>query len=87
MRFFVTGSTQPVIFNRFIKDNADKLKVKGFIRQLLDGKIEIFIEGPIDSITKMAPLCRKGPQHSLIRKVEERPERFQGYPDFRILNF
>jgi len=87
MRFYVSGSIQPVIFNRFIKENADKLKIKGFIRNLQDGRVEIFIEGGIDSITKMAPLCRKGPQHSLVKGIEEKEERYQGFPDFKILNF
>jgi acylphosphatase len=87
IRFFVTGSIQPVIFNNFIKSNADRLGIKGFARRLDNGKMEIFIEGNIDSIEKMVPLCRKGPQHSLIKQVEEKEEHFQGFPSFKILNF
>ena len=87
MRFYVSGSIQPVIFNRFIKENADKLKVRGFIRNLQDGRSEIFIEGSTESITKMAPLCRKGHKHSLIKNIEEKEERYQGFPDFRIIGF
>ncbi len=87
MRLFITGSVQAVFFNQFIKENADRLGVRGFIRTLEDKRIEIFIEGDIDAITKMAPLCRKGSQHSMIRKVEEREEKFQDFKDFRIMNF
>ncbi|PIN90748.1 acylphosphatase [Candidatus Pacearchaeota archaeon CG10_big_fil_rev_8_21_14_0_10_34_76] len=85
MRFFVTGSVQPVFFNGFIKNNADKLGVNGFIRSLEDGRIEIFIEGNIDAVYKMAPLCKRGPEHSIIRKVEEREERYQGFEGFKVL--
>ncbi len=87
MRFRLTGSMQPVFFNRFIKDNADKLGVKGFVRSLENGVMEIFIEGDIDKVNRMAPLCRQGPQHSLIRKVEEKEEKFQEFRDFKILKF
>jgi len=87
MRFFVTGSIQPVIINQFIKDNAQKLGIKGFIRNLADGRVEIFIEGTTDAIEKMAPICRRGPQHSIIRKIEEKDEKFQDFREFKVLNF
>ena len=86
-RFFISGSVQPMFFNQFIKENAEKLGVKGFVRNLEDGRIEIFIEGDVDSIERMAPLCRRGPQHSLIRNIEEKEEKFQDFKDFKILNF
>jgi len=87
MRFLITGSIQPRFFNQFIKDNAEKLGIKGFVRNLEDGRAEIFIEGHTEAIEQMAPLCRRGPQHSLIRKVEEKDEYFQDFKDFKILNF
>ena len=87
LRLFISGSVQPLFFNRFIKDNADKLDIKGFIRNLENGKIEIFVEGDIDSMDKMVPLCRRGPQHSIIRSVEEKEERFQDFKDFKVLRF
>ncbi|MDP4039443.1 MAG: acylphosphatase [Candidatus Pacearchaeota archaeon] len=87
MRFFVSGSIQPTIFSRFIKENADKLNIKGFIRALDSGKMEIFVEGDTNSVTLMAPICQKGPRHSIIKQVEEKEEKYQGFPDFRVLNF
>jgi len=86
-RLFISGSVQPMFFNQFIKENAEKLGVKGFVRSLEDGRIEIFIEGDVDSIEQMVPLCRRGPQHSLIRKVEEKEEKFQDFKEFKVLSF
>ncbi len=84
-RFFVTGSVQPIFFNSFIKENADKLGVRGFVRTLEDRRIEIFIEGNIGAVENMSALCRRGPEHSMIRKVEERDSNFQGFGEFKIL--
>ena len=86
-RFFITGSLQPRFFNQFIKENADKLGVRGFVRKLEDNRIEVFIEGNSEAVAQMTPLCRRGPQHTLIRKVDEQDERFQDFKDFKILNF
>ena len=87
MRFFITGSVQPLFFNQFIKENADRLGIKGFVRKMDDGRVEIFIEGSSGAIEKMVPLCRRGPQHSIIRKVEEKEEKFQDFKDFKIFKF
>lgn len=84
-RFFITGNVQPIFFNSYIKENADILGIKGFIRTLEDRRIEIFIEGNIDSVDKMAAICRRGSQHSVIKSIEERDAVFQGFGEFKIL--
>jgi len=84
-RFFITGTVQPVFFNRFIKDNADNLKIVGFVRALEDGRIEIFIEGNTDAVAQMTQICKRGPPHSQFRNVEEKEERYQGFTDFKVL--
>ena len=87
IRITINGSIQPVFFNRFIKENADKLGVKGFVRNAGDGKAEVFLEGNPDSVNEMIPICKKGPQHALIRNAEEKEEKFQDFKEFKIMNF
>ena len=87
IRITISGSIQPVFFNRFIKENADKLQVKGFVRNAGDGKAEIFLEGNSDSVDALIPICKKGPQHALIRNTEEKEERYQGFTEFKVMNF
>ena len=87
IRIKVGGSIQPVFFNRFIKENADKLGVRGFVRNSGDGKAEVFLEGNSDAVLEMIPICKKGPQHALIRNIEEKEEKYQGFTEFKIMNF
>lgn len=87
VRIYIDGIVQGVFFRRFIKENAEKLNVKGFTRNLESGKIEIFLEGNVDEVKKMIELCKKGPRHAQIKKVEIKPERFQGLKDFKVLHF
>ena len=86
VRLYITGVVQGVFFRIFLKTNAEKLNVKGFTRNLEDGRIEVFIEGDADNVNKMIELTRKGPKHSQIKKVEIRPERFQEFKSFKILH-
>ena len=84
-RLFISGTVQSVFFRQFIKEHADKNKVKGFVRNLEDGRVEIFLEGDMESVDSMISLCKRGPQHAQIRSVEERPESFQYFKEFKVL--
>jgi len=86
VRLYITGSVQGVFFRLFVKQNAEKHDVKGFVRNLEDGRVEIFLEGDADNVNKMIELCKKGPKHSQIRNVELKPETFQGFRNFKVLH-
>ena len=85
IRLYITGTVQGVFFRAFIKENAERYNVKGFTRNLEDGRIEVFLEGDADAVNKMIELCKKGPKHSQIRNVELKPETHQGLKDFKVL--
>lgn len=86
VRLYITGTVQGVFFRGFIKENAEKLGVKGFVRNLEDGKVEIFIEGNPEEVNKMMEIAKKGPKHSQIRRVEEKLEKFQDFKTFKVLH-
>ncbi len=86
VRLYINGTVQGVFFRAFVKSNAEKYNVKGFTRNLEDGRTEVFLEGDVDNVRKMIELCNQGPKHSIIKEVEEKPERFQGFKEFKILH-
>jgi len=86
IRLYITGSVQGVFFRTFVKQNAEKLDVNGFVRNLEDGRVEIFLEGDTDNVDKMIEVCKKGPKHSQIRDVQIKSETFQDFRNFKILH-
>jgi len=86
VRLYIDGTVQGVFFRAFIKENAERYNVKGFVRNLEDGKVEVFLEGNVDEVNKMMEICKKGPKHSIIRKVHIKPERFQDMKNFKVLH-
>lgn len=86
VRLYIKGTVQGVFFRIFIKQNAEKNNVKGFVRNLDDGRVEAFFEGNTEDVNKMIELSKKGPKHSQIRDVELREETFQGFRNFKILH-
>ena len=87
IRLYITGTVQGIFFRQFIKDNADKYNVKGYVRNLEDGRIEIFLEGDKEKVDSMILVCKSGPKHANIRKIEEKSEPFQEFKEFKILRF
>ncbi len=86
VRIYIRGTVQGVFFRAFVKEHAERNNVKGFIRNLEDGRIEVFLEGDPSDVNKMIKLCNEGPKHSQIRKVEMKPERFQEFKSFKVLH-
>jgi acylphosphatase len=86
VRLYISGIVQGVFFRDFVKENAERYNVKGFIRNLDDGRIEIFLEGDVDDLNKMIEMCRTGPKHSQIKNVEAKEETFQDFKNFKVLH-
>ncbi len=86
VRLYITGTVQGIFYRAFVKENAERLNVKGFVRNLEDGRVETFLEGDSEAINKLIELCKKGPKHSQIKNVEIKPERFQDFKVFKVLH-
>ncbi len=85
VKLTIDGTVQSMFFRQFVKEHADKYNVKGFIRTLESGKIEIFVEGNPDAVDPMVAICKRGPKYANIRSVQEKEERFQDFKEFKIM--
>jgi len=85
-RLFITGSLQSLFFRQFVKEHADSYNIKGFLRKLEDGRIEIFMEGQAVDVDAMVKICSRGPKYAQIRNVEQKEEKLQDFTEFRILS-
>lgn len=86
VRVYIEGTVQGIFYRAFVKENAERHNVKGFVRNLENGRVEIFLEGNNDDVDKMIELCRTGPKHSEIKNVEVKDEKFQDLKTFKILH-
>ncbi|MCA9485584.1 MAG: acylphosphatase [Nanoarchaeota archaeon] len=84
-RLFITGSVHSLFFEQFVQSNAEKIGIRGFMRKLDDGRMEVFIEGDGEKVDEMTQICKRGSQHTQIRNVEEKEDRLQGFSNFKVL--
>jgi acylphosphatase len=85
-RYFVSGDVQGVGFRYFVLREVQRIgKIRGFVRNLRDGRVETYAEGEERELEALEKSLRKGPFSSEVTKVEiidETPN--QSYTDFRI---
>jgi acylphosphatase len=71
---FVSGVVQGVGFRNFTTSKATTLKLKGWVKNLKDGRVELVVEGPAVGIDKLMEAVAKGPSGSRVDKVERNEE-------------
>ncbi len=82
---FVTGRVQGVFFRAFTREVAQSLGLKGWVRNLPDGRVEAVFEGKKELIEEAIKKLKIGPPAARVEALEtdwnEEPENL---PDFRI---
>lgn len=86
LKIILSGTVQGVFFRDFVKESADKLNVRGFVRNLNDGRLEILAEGRDENVNMFLAKCKSGPNQSHIKNVEIKELKHQGFDSFKVLS-
>jgi len=70
-RYFVSGMVQGVGFRFFTQAAAEKLQIHGFVRNLRDGRVEVFAMGAPQQHAEFRAVLERGPRFSSISEVQE----------------
>jgi acylphosphatase len=86
VKITVKGNVQGVFYRNYVKEHAERLELFGFVRNIEEGNVELFVEGDIEKVDEMFELCKKGPKHAVIDSTEMAETSFQDFKDFKILH-
>lgn len=86
IRMKISGLVQGVNFRNYIKAEADKLGIKGHVRNLDSGEVEVVCEGKLEEVDKMQVICKKGAPHSNVKDINVQEMNHIGYDTFKILD-
>ena len=76
---FVEGKVQGVSFRYSVVRKAVEIGgLGGWVRNLEDGRVEIVVEGEKGNVDKLAEFCRKGPEKSVVKKIDIIEEKYTG---------
>jgi acylphosphatase len=82
IKLTVKGRVQGVWFRASTKEQADKLGINGYVRNLLNGNVYIEAEGMQEQLQLFVIWCKKGPRLAHVSEVIEKqgiPVHFAGF--------
>ncbi|NPB09948.1 MAG: acylphosphatase [Thermodesulfobacteria bacterium] len=82
---YISGRVQGVWFRAYTKEQADRLGITGWVRNLPDGRVEAVFEGDEDKIEEMIRWCHVGSPQAKVTHVEVIEEPYRGeFESFEI---
>ncbi len=81
----VIGKVQGVWFRKSTMESAQRLGVKGFVRNEPDGSVYIEAEGSEQQLLEFTAWCKHGPQLARVDKLEISESGLINFSSFRIL--
>ncbi len=83
-RWLVRGRVLGVGFRYFAQRTADELSLAGYVRNLDDGRVEVYAIGPESSLSTFAGHLHRGPRWAEVHAVEEQEAELLSYRSFEI---
>lgn len=81
----IEGRVQGVFFRASVQQQAIRLGLKGWVRNCVDGSVELLAEGETKSVEDLVSWCRHGPAGADVRDVKLQWHEFQDeFDHFRI---
>lgn len=81
----ISGKVQGVGYRASTSDAALLLNIKGWARNLRNGKVEAVFEGSKANVMEMIRWCHQGPPTANVKKVKVSYQEAQGFTKFELL--
>ncbi|MCK4336200.1 MAG: acylphosphatase [Candidatus Aenigmarchaeota archaeon] len=77
VHLLISGEVQGVFFRANTRRAANELGVKGWVRNLPNGMVEVVAEGRKPTLDRLIEYCRKGPDGAGVENIEIKWEEFK----------
>jgi acylphosphatase len=85
LHIIFAGRVQGIGFRKFVKKKADEFGVKGFVRNLPDGTVEVLVEGDEETLKSFFDAIENGPPLAEVNGIRyEFIEKDGGFDEFKI---
>lgn len=85
VHIIISGRVQGILFRANTKGIATKLGLKGFVRNLDDGQVEVVAQGKDKELQQLIHFCKMGPPIARVDKADVKYEDVkEKFADFEI---
>ncbi len=78
VHLLISGRVQGVFYRANTRDEARRLGLTGWVRNLPDGRVEALVEGEEERIKRLIDWCHHGPPGAVVREVQAHWEDYRG---------
>ncbi|MDF3055387.1 MAG: acyP [Gammaproteobacteria bacterium] len=82
--FFASGRVQGVFYRKFCRNEAQKLGLTGWAKNLNDGRVEVIVYGDDESLAFYEKKLQSGPILSKVTSLSKKTIPFEVYEGFDI---
>jgi acylphosphatase len=81
----VSGIVQGVYYRHSTKLQAEELGLTGYVRNLIDGSVEVVAEGEEESVKRLIEWCNQGPRGARVDHIDVKwDEPSSGFTDYSV---
>ncbi|MNF64098.1 Acylphosphatase [compost metagenome] len=81
---YVSGKVQGVYYRQSTQEQADRLELDGWVRNVADGRVEVLVEGEEGAVRELAAWLEEGPADAEVAAVELQEQPLQGITGFIV---
>ncbi|WP_372874186.1 acylphosphatase [Pseudomonas sp.] len=81
---YVSGRVQGVFFRQATAEQAERLDVDGWVRNLGDGRVEVLLEGKDSAVRELAAWLEQGPPKAKVTALALEEQALQGIAGFIV---
>ena len=86
VHLIISGSVQGIGFRKWMKHQAKRLSLVGWVKNREDGAVESVLQGDDASIQQLTMIVREGPPLAIVEGVSEEPiQDIVNYEDFIVI--
>ena len=83
--FLITGKVQGVFFREASRKVAEKLNIKGWIKNNPNGEVEALITGKEKEVDDFVNWCRVGPERAEVDEVKISKQQVLHFEKFEVI--
>ena len=83
-RFWISGQVQGVWYRASTREQASKLGISGYARNLKDGRVEVLACGEAKAVAVLGDWLWIGPPHARVDNIQTETTDYREIHDFNI---
>lgn len=82
----VSGRVQGVSFRANVRDKANELGLKGYVKNLENGDVEVAAEGNEEKINELIKFIKKGPGIAKVAEIKIKHKEPENFKNFDVIH-